>query len=80
LPESLLLLRGDQDAFGQSFEVLAGNDPYAAERYALRREIALLRGVAIEPSHAQAPLLTEQLTRLLYREQDWMLPPWHDRA
>jgi len=24
LPESLLLLRGDQDAFGQSFEVLAG--------------------------------------------------------
>ncbi|TVM35065.1 heptosyltransferase [Oceanidesulfovibrio marinus] len=77
LPESLLLLRGSQDGFGQTYDVLAGQDPYAAERAALRREIAMLRGVVLK---SDAPPLNDQLTRLMFREQDWMLPPWRDRA
>ncbi|MFW5735170.1 MAG: glycosyltransferase family 9 protein, partial [Oceanidesulfovibrio sp.] len=80
LPESLLLLRGRHDGFGQTYEVLAGDDPYAAERFALRREIARMRGVDLERDADGPPALNEQLTRLLYREQDWMLPPWRDRA
>lgn len=80
LPESLLLLRGGHDGFGQTYEVLAGNDPFAAERAALRREIARLRGMDIAASQEQPPQPNEQLTRLLYRESDWMLPPWRDRS
>ncbi len=83
-PEGVALLRGETDALGQTYAVLAGTDPHAETRRQGRRLLAEWAGASPSTESASAAFhatpMHEDVVRALYRDADWMLPPWRERG
>ena len=76
LAADLQLWRIGFDALGARPYLLAGHDPYAAERQYVREFLAARLHVALAPAgSAVAPQPPAELEQWLCNDADWMLPP-----